>query len=329
MLWPHANSRYQTAVRQLSQNELNLLLDIAGIQSEPRYVSITGADFLCFDAPELDARQLAVLSRHASAYLLCAINGGTLTPLIARVAPYLNEDLSGILKYKGKTNEAFTRLMINFALAASDFGDKFDGHLALLDPMCGRGTTLFEAINRGYDACGVDADGREVQEGWKFFRKYLEYHKLKHDIREVSLTLPGKKSARMQSVAFAPDVARFRAGDTRTLSFLTQDAQLATRALGAARFHLAVCDLPYGVQHGTGSEEPFEALLARVLPDIRRALKPGGAICLSFNTYTLPAQRVRALLDESGFTVMTGGPYENLAHWVEQAIVRDLAVARA
>ena len=38
--------------------------------------------------------------------------------------------------------------------------------------------------------------------------------------------------------------------------------------------------------------------------------------------------RLRALLSDAGFQVMTGGPWDGFSHWVEQAITRDIAVGR-
>ena len=35
-----------------------------------------------------------------------------------------------------------------------------------------------------------------------------------------------------------------------------------------------------------------------------------------------------ALMAEAGLTPLSGGPYEGFEHWVEQAITRDIAVAR-
>ena len=55
----------------------------------------------------------------------------------------LGGDLSGVLKYKGKTNEMFTGMLVNLAVFSSEYAKWFDRPLQVLDPMCGRGTTLF------------------------------------------------------------------------------------------------------------------------------------------------------------------------------------------
>lgn len=326
LLWPHANSRYQEAVRPLALGELRLLLGAAGLAGTPQYRSIAEADWLTFEADALSPRQLALISRHSSAYFLARIEGELLRPVAPRAQGYLGRDLSGILKYKGKTNEAFTRLLINYALASGDFSGAFDQPLNLFDPMCGRGTTLFEALARGYNACGADLSRADIDEGYRFLKKYLEYHRLKHRTRETSLSLPGGKSAPMRSIALAADKEAFVSGDVREVSFICQDAALAARALPANSFHMAVCDLPYGVQHGPAGEGGFDKLLERALPALNRALKPGAALALSFNINTLPAARVREHIVRAGFALCEGEPYEGLAHWVEQAITRDVAL---
>lgn len=326
LLWPHANSRYQEAVRPLAMGEIKLLLNSAGVEAQPEWVRIAGAYWLRFDCRELTQRQQALLCRHSAMYLLCQMEDGSLRPLSGPEAPYLGSDLTGILKYKGKTNEAFTRLLINYALCAGNFANDFDRALCLMDPMCGRGTALFEALNRGYHAFGADASRGELDEGYRFLKKYLEYHRMKHTARERSLTLPAGKSASMRSLELAPSRQAFDQGDTRQAAFICQDAALAAQALPENRFHLAVCDLPYGVQHGPSGKGGFDRLLPHTLPQLRRVLKPGAALALSFNTYTLPLAKVRSHLAEAGFNVCQGGPYEGLAHWVEQAIVRDVAV---
>jgi Predicted DNA modification methylase len=328
LLWPHANSRYQEAVEPLALAELRLLLSATGIQAEVNTQTVCGASLLCFESEPLTPRQCALIERHSMMYLLCVVQGDLLQPIGGKTPPYLGSDLSGILKYKGKTNEAFTRLLMNLSLCASDFTDRFDDKLALIDPMCGRMTTLFEAVNRGYDAYGIDCDSKELSEGLKFFKKYLEYHRFKHQACEQSLTLQGKLSARLRTFDFANDPQAYKEGKTIHLAGIGQDSELSLNALGKEKFHLAAFDLPYGVQRGPGGKDSFEQLLKRTLIALKRTLKKGGAVAISFNSYTLPTQAARQLLETAGFAVMSGGDYNEFKHWVEQAIVRDIVIGK-
>ena len=220
-------------------------------------------------------------------------------------------DLPGILKYKGKTNENFTQLLINLAWLAGNMPEK--AHL--LDPMCGRGTALFVALNRGWDVVGSDIDRAALREAEQFFKRYLEYHRFKHTTRRGSLTLRGKKSAPYTDLALAEGALRLA----------EVDATRVREAFGAAKFDLLCADLPYGVQHGANM--PLETLLRLALPAWVETLKRGAAMALSFNAQTLPARKVRALLAGAGLRVLEGGPYDHFEHWVEQAVTRDIAVA--
>ena len=60
----------------------------------------------------------------------------------------------------------------------------------------------------------------------------------------------------------------------------------------------------------------------------RRALKPGGAAAISFNTLTLRKDTLLTLLQNAGFTPLTEPPYDDFSHFVEQAVHRDFIVAR-
>ena len=51
-------------------------------------------------------------------------------------------------------------------------------------------------------------------------------------------------------------------------------------------------------------------------------------MALSFNTYTLSRDALRGQMRDSGLEVLEGGAYDSMEHWVEQAVNRDVAVAR-
>ncbi len=199
----------------------------------------------------------------------------------------------------------------------------------LLDPMCGRGTALFEALNRGWNAAGVDIQGTDVEEGGKFFKKYLEYHRMKHTVTQKSMTACGKEAAVIKTYEFARDAVSFKHGDTRTLSLAALDGGRIASLWPKPTFHLLTADLPYGVQHAPGGAKmpSLQQMLINVLPAWRDALLPGGAMALAFNTNTLKTEFVCKAMAAAGLKVMDETAYHGLAHWVEQAITRDIAVA--
>ena len=312
LLWPHANARYQVETEKLARAELEVMLLRLGVEYTWEEGGLDGLPALGFAARALAPAEAAVLARHSLLYALFERReDGALLPLFGREVPRVGADLAGILKYKGKTNETFTQLLVNLAWLAGKMPEK--AHL--LDPMCGRGTTLFVALNFGWDATGSDVDRAALREAEQFFRRYLEYHRFKHATQRGSLTLRGKKSAPYTSFALPASALRLA----------EVDAARVREAYGQGKFDVLCTDLPYGVQHGANM--PLEALLRLALPAWAETLKHGAAMALSFNAQTLPARKVRALLAGAGLRVLEGGPYDRFEHWVEQAVTRDVAVA--
>ena len=190
--------------------------------------------------------------------------------------------------------------------------------------MCGKGTTLMCALCENCDAVGVDTDAKAIREAESYLERSLKLHRIKHRRASGALTLPDGKSARWSEYALAPDAQIMRTSPL-SVRMIHGDAGGLDALIRPQSCHLAVCDLPYGVQHG--SNMPLETLLRLALPAWAETLKRGAAIALSFNAQTLPARKVRALLAGAGLRVLEGGPYDHFEHWVEQAVTRDIAVA--
>lgn len=331
LLWPHANARYQSETLKLAAAELELMLSRLSPGAE-----ITAGEHLgmpCLDVrPDgaLDAVAIDALRRHSLLYGLFEDRDGLLKPVAGRAEAAVGRDLPAILKYKGKTNEMFLQMLINTARFAGAFW-RDGGTLSMLDPMCGRATGLFVAANYGWDALGADVDRNDLKEAELFFRRYLEYHRFKHTVTRLSRTLKQGGSAAECRFEYAGDAHEPR----RSLGLLCLDAAGSGGALGRNAFHVIACDLPYGVRHDARlSRAPgvkgnwLETLVERALPDWKAALKPGGAMALSFNAQNMKLERLRALMERAGLEVLRGGAYDGFAHWVEQAITRDIAVCR-
>lgn len=58
-----------------------------------------------------------------------------------------------------------------------------------------------------------------------------------------------------------------------------------------------------------------------------KALRPGGALGISWNTFVARRGDAAQALAASGLHVMDSGPYLNFRHRVDQAIMRDIIVA--
>lgn len=328
-LTPHANIRYREAQLQLGQAELQCILRGLQLSCPVGTAVIGGVSFLTFEAEELTPAQLSALSRHSAALMICEKQGELLRPLEKISHDYLTEDLAEVLKYKGKTSAVFTRMMLNCAHAASDFFDE-PQPLTVLDPMCGKGTTCFVALQQGMNAVGVDIDRRDLKEAADYFERHLQFHRLKHKLDQSSRTVR-KRAIPTAIYTLADTKEHFRAEDTRTLSLFLADTGLTGELLKKQPAHLIVSDLPYGVQHAPQEgrrTEGFTQLMARVLPAWHAALRPGGALALSFNTLTLKKDALIQLLTDAGFTPLTEAPYDDFQHFVEQAVTRDFVVAR-
>lgn len=328
LLWPHANARYRAETVRLARAELEVILSRADAEARVETAGSADLPMLSIEtgAP-LEGERLNVVRRASLMYCLFETRpDGSMLPIAGREHAYLGEDLPGILKYKGKTNEMFTQLLINAGLYAGDFCAP-EIPVRLYDPMCGRGTTLLVGANRGWQCTGSDADRAGLNEAEQFLKRYLEYHRIKHAFERESLTLTGKNHAPCVQCTFADTPAHYKAGETASVRLVNCDACEARNAFGAKTFHLIACDLPYGVQHASKGGQ-LEGLLARALPIWKKTLIPGGTIALSFNAQTLKRDRVRELMQEAGMEPMAGGAWDGFAHWVEQAVTRDIAVCR-
>ena len=89
------------------------------------------------------------------------------------------------------------------------------------------------------------------------------------------------------------------------------------------------------MQHGNVTKEkqtsltrnPTE-LLRACLPAWVCVLRPGGALALAWNANVLPRSSMERLLEEHGLTVRKEEAYLQLAHRVDQSILRDVVVAQ-
>lgn len=326
LLWPHANARYQAETMKLGRAELEIMLGRIAPGAIVKGLSNGSFNLLEFETPNpLNQTDILNLAQHSLLYVLFAVEGDLLRPISGRAETYLMPDLPGILKYKGKTNELFTLLTMNLAVYASAFAGDVQTRLRFADPMCSRGTSLFQAVNRGWDGYGCDIARRDLDELSQYFKRYLEYHKIKHAFKKESFTVSGASAAPAFSFAFSSSPDEFRAGDKRVLRGATCDCSLIGKLYGKLRYHVMAADLPYGVQHTSGSES-IDKLLAHALPAWKDALLPGGALALSYNTNILKRNTIRKRMEDSGFIVMQSGPWDGFSHWVEQAVDRDIAV---
>ena len=330
LLKPHANVRYRQSLQKLALIELRCLLQPLGLGDvEPVIEQVAGESFIVFEAGEMSPQAWAMVSQHSSVcFAALWREDGAMLPLQRASVSYLPDDLPQVLKYKGKTNADFTYLMLHCAKAASAFAME-TAPLHVLDPMCGKATTLFCALCEGHHAVGVDVDAKALQETDSYFERSLKLHRLKHKRTPNALTV-GDGSVKAVDYAVAPPSQDLRGDAARTLRLINGDSAKLGRMLKPESVHLIVSDLPYGVQHAPHEGKGMATLpklLARVLPGCVRVLKHGGAVAFSFNLNTLRRSDVEQAMTAAGLTVLAQPPYDDFSHWVEQAVDRDVVVA--
>ena len=294
---------------------------------------IAGVDYLgvCTAEP-LDDRRLAVLANLSSLHALFEVEDPSrFRPRLTQPRAVLDQDLLTIQRYPGKTNEAFTHLLVNLALAASAgaFARMLAGEpLRLLDPTCGRGTTLNRAALYGMDGVGIDADERDVEAYAAFLLTWLKDKRMKHTVTKATLRKGRPSTAHRMTVTYRTPGA---GGTDRVVDLVHDDTLRARDHLKARSIDLLVCDLPYGVQHGSqpgpGRLERGPAdLLERALPVWFDLLRPGAAAVLAWNRRTLPRGLLADVAVGAGFTVERKVD-EAFVHRVDRSITRDVLVA--
>jgi hypothetical protein len=336
LVLPAANRVYAEAAPELMLRELEVFnaVLLGGRLKALEHTRLGGVGYVVFEAPELGTEDLARLGNVSSLYALFRMEGGLLAPLELQRRTLYDDDLITIPKYQGKTNEQFTHLLLNItALASNAAGAMFHRRLQVLDPLCGRGTTLNQAVMYGYDAVGVEIDKRDFDAYEAFLKSWLKRKRLKHTAETSPVRRHKKALGRRLDLTVAPTKESYKAGDTQTLSVINADTLDAGEILRSGSFDLVVADLPYGVQHG--SRSPREGLrrapldlVAEAAPVWAELLRPGGALGLSFNTYTADYDDLAVELTESGLEVCIADEFRAFAHRVDQAIHRDLIVAR-
>ena len=324
-----ALAELKLASHRLSADCTNVdIVEIKGI----RYLSIKTES-------ELSKDDLQVLSRLSFVFAIFRLDKlcseDCLLPIRQETYEYIDSKISSLLKYAGKTNELFTKMMINVALLSSDF-DYID-KITLLDPVAGKGTTLFEASVYGFDAYGIELEPKSVHEATLFFRKYLQTERIKHQQTKQQVYGKGKADAiNIEKYEYANSKEAFKSADSiKTLGMVCGNSQDAHKYFKKELFNLIVGDLPYGIAHGNvkgqkaGSKtrNPSD-MLNDCLPEWRKVLKKGGVCVVAWNSFIVSRQRLSDTFEQHGFEVLSDEPYNEFEHMVDKSIKRDIVVAR-
>jgi SAM-dependent methyltransferase len=327
LIAPSANRVYADAALRLTEAELTIFGGSV-LTHRPAEVSVLrlgGVRYLGFTA-ELSPADIGYLANLSSGYALYErVGDDLLRPVPLAPLERFDDDLITIPKYAGKTNEQFTRLLLNVAVLASDSAPgMLDGGLTVLDPLCGRGTTLNQALMYGYHGIGIEQDGKDVDAYAAFLRTWLKRKRLKHHA-ELN---PVRRDRQLVARRFEVTI-----GGAQRLTVFHADTTRARDFLRAHSADVLVADAPYGVAHGApgtgGRSRGLADLLRAAAPVWAQLLRPGGALALAWNTYLADRAQVADILAGHGLRALDGAGYLDLAHRVDQAIIRDVLVARA
>ncbi len=230
LILPSANRVYANASVALTQAELGLfsrsvLDDRLG---EVSASTIGGVPYVTF-AADLTGRDAAFLANLSCAYALFRVEGDLLRPVVLGSLGRFDDDLLTILKYQGKTNEQFTRLLLNVTLLSSAYArDMLDRKFAVIDPLCGRGTTLNQALMLGFDAAGLDVDRKDFEAYSAFIQTWLKRKRIKH---HVDFSGPVRRNrqvvARRLQISLAATKEAQKAGPIQQLDVVNADTTRA------------------------------------------------------------------------------------------------------
>jgi DNA modification methylase len=335
---PGRNRVYFETSLKLSISEFNIVAQKFSTKFEDVLrQNIDGIDYLAFQATdELSQSDVKIISDLSFAYALFEtkkINGELyLKPIKKMKEDFVDESIGTILKYTGKTNEIFTRMMINVAFYSQGNNE----NIRLLDPIAGKGTTLYEGLIKGYNVHGIEISDSIVNESYHFVKRFLETARYKYEYSSSKISGPNKSfSALKHTFETAKTKEEFKSKNTKTIGLIAGNSLYANKYYKKNFFDIIVGDLPYGVQHGNVTNEKQSSLtrnpaelLNACLPSWLEVLKPDGAIVLSWNSNVLSRKKMEQLFEERGAIVKNDGAYLQFEHRVDQSILRDIIVAR-
>ena len=286
---PGHNRVYFETSMKLSVSEFSIIsqnftVECTNIERQ----NLFGVDYLTFETSEplaeADEKKIFGLSFLYALFRIEMIGEEVyFKPVRKNREDFVDEGIGAIMKYTGKTNEIFTRMMIQVAAASCIGGnEERKTPIRLLDPIAGKGTTLYEGLVKGYDVYGIEIGDKVVKESYHFLKKFLEMAKYKFDSSIIKISGPNKSfSAVRHTFVTAKTKEDFKSKNTRTVEMVAGNSMYANKYYKKNFFDIIVGDLPYGVQHGNVTTEKQSSLtrnpselLKACLPAWKEVLRP-------------------------------------------------------
>jgi SAM-dependent methyltransferase len=305
LISPVAAGAYFKDTLAVARAELALVLG----DLTPEHWQVGALDFFVVSLSDEQQQSVMMLSFVQG---LFERHGGQLIPLDIKHNYLLHEDFVFGSKYKGKTNEHLTQLLVNVGLRSIDVPDGQTPKL--LDPMCGRGTTLLWALRYGLNAKGIEQDAKALDDIRQHLKKWTKLHRQKHKLTD-GFVGENKKRSHGKFIEFQVE--------DRSVRFISGDSRIADQLIKNEKFDLIVSDLPYGVQHFTtdNTRNPI-AVIEQSIDAWSALLKKNGAIVLAFNSYIPKRRALIELFEHNGFVA---SPF-SAPHRMSESIVRDVVV---
>lgn len=336
---PGHNKVYYKESKKLCAAELSIALRSIAIEDfEVSLRTLSSVDYLELKLEaELSSDVIALISRLSFCFAIFSIKEIDGEIFLKSVDKYkeefLPEKISSILRYPGKTNELFTRMMINVALFSSDYN--FSDDIKLLDPISGRGTTLYEAATAGFDVYGVEIDKNSALDSFAFFKKFLTKEKFRY--KDDKKRVNPKSRVLAHTVYDISYKANSESSLEKEFKIICGNTKDTNKFYKKESFHLVVGDLPYGVAHGNVAKKNSskdsltrspKALIELAAADWFKVLKPGGVIVLAWNSFVEERKELEEVLQANGFSILNDDIYCDFEHMVDSSIKRDIVVAK-
>ncbi len=250
---------------------------------------------------------------------ISGVEGPLLRPLEPCFTPFVSLEMAETRRYKGKTNEIFTHVLLNSAIFAGAYSGQFTERLRVLDPLAGGGTTLFLALAAGYDAFGIEHARQDVETTAVFVKQYLNNERILYKELDERGRRVGRRYQFEIGLKGATRLLVLTHGETHQASLHMQEVP------GGPHMHAIVGDLPYGIQHFGEIAE----LLREALPVWESLLLPGGTLALAWNATRVERPALVELVEQqTRLKVRNDPPYTQFAHAVDRVIKkRDILVA--
>jgi hypothetical protein len=324
---PQRSTQYANMAEVLATPEL-LASPVGPAIQEIAPVTLAGQSYLLVTLDDLlsSSTMMPILSRlgatsevHQYFENLGEVEGPLLRPIEPQFTPFVPLEMAEVRRYKGKTNEVFTQVLLNMALFAGAYAGRFTERLRILDPLAGGGTTLFLGLAAGYDAFGIELERQDVETTAVFTRQYLHSEHIPYK----ELDERGRRAGRRYQFEIG------QKGATRLLALAHGDASQADLHMrevpGGPRMHVVVGDLPYGIQHFG----EIAGILRKALPVWESMILPGGTLALAWNATRIERANMVELVEQhTHLKVRNDPPYTQLVHTVDRVIKRrDVLVA--